>query len=355
MWLAKQLPVMHLPPGQLKVVLILALLQELQVKPQRDLFQGLFEKDLQLCPDCFSGQREQCEEIFQKIAEPSDWSRLLKAISLLVDRRTIYFLELKEDHKETKVVAKRKDIHVQKHEAEIAEKEFLELEERPGGFHLCRTSLSKPRFVDYLSRRGHASASTWFYMMHYVSPLLMQELYLLEFPVPKTWATCGLTHFQSYAGRTLMHYADAEENLRLELSRQLLQLSLKLTFGFSDFRIYLTDFTADNLAYDEDSKKVVLIDLDSLVLVDAASTSGQAQKYEPLPGEGFTFNVSAFCSGQQLDANVYQACLLLRDVLLKTIDNERLQLLLEQCVACQDDLCDMRFQQAYDLIKLLES
>jgi len=100
---------------------------------------------------------------------------------------------------------------------------------------------------------------------------------------------------------------------------------------------------------------VVLIDLDSLVLVDAASTSGQAQKYEPLPGEGFTFDVSAFCSGQQLDANVYQACLLLRDVLLKTIDNERLQLLLEQCVACQDDLCDMRFQQAYDLIKLLDS
>ncbi|XP_016968046.1 divergent protein kinase domain 2A [Drosophila biarmipes] len=347
---------MHLPPGQLKVLLILALLQELQVKPQRELFQELFEKDLQLCPVCFSGQRERCEEVFQKIAEPSDWSRLLKAISLLFDQRAIYFLELKEDQEKTKVVAKRKDIHLQKREAENSRKEFLELEERPGGFHLCRTSSRIPRFVDYLAQRGHASASIWFYMMHYVSPLLMQELYLLQFPVPKTHASCGLTHFQAYAGRTLMHYAEAEENLRLELSRQLLQLALKLTFGFSDFRIYLTDFTADNLAYDDDSKKVVLIDLDSLVLVDAASTSGQAQKYEPLPGEGgFTFDVSAFCSGQQLDANVYQACLLVRDVLLRNTDNERLQMLLEQCVACQDDLCDMRFQQAYDLIKLLES
>ncbi|XP_016999534.2 divergent protein kinase domain 2A [Drosophila takahashii] len=346
---------MHLPPGQLKVVLILALLQELQVKPQRDIFQDLFEKDVQLCHECFTGQREQCEEIFQKIAEPSDWSRLLKGISLLFDRRTVYFLDLIEEDWETEVVAKRKNIYEQKHDVENTKKIFLELEERPGGFHLCRTFAKKARFVEYLEQRGHAAASSWFYMMHYVSPLLMQELHSLQFPVPRTYASCGLTHFQAYAGQTLIHYAEAEENLRLELSRQLLELSLKLTFGFSDFRIYLTDFTADNFAYDELNQRVTLVDLDSLVLVDGLSTSGEAQKYEPLPGEGFTFDVSAFCSGQQLDANVYQACLLLRDFLLKNVDNERLQLLLEQCVACQDELCDMRFQQAYDLIKLLDN
>uniref|UniRef100_A0A6P4EF77 Uncharacterized protein LOC108041698 n=1 Tax=Drosophila rhopaloa TaxID=1041015 RepID=A0A6P4EF77_DRORH len=346
---------MHLSPGHLKVVLILALLQELQVKPQRNVFQELFESDLQLCPACFSGHREQCEQIFQKILEPSDWSRLIKAVSQFFDRRAIYFLELKEEHQGTQLVAKRKNIDQRKLNTKHLENEFLELKERPGGFHLCRTSGKKPRYVSYLEERGHASASVWFYMMHYVGPLLMQELYFLDFPVPRTFASCGLTHFQSYAGRTLIHYVEADEDLRMQLACQLLQLSLKLTFGFSDFRIFLTDFTADNLAYDETSRKVILIDLDSLVLVDAESTSGQVEKYEPLPGEGFTFDVSAFCSGQQLDANVYQACLLIRDVLLKDLDNKRLQLLLEQCVTCQDDLCDMRFQKAYDLIKLLDS
>ncbi|XP_017077214.2 divergent protein kinase domain 2A [Drosophila eugracilis] len=346
---------MHLSSGQLKVVLILALLQELQVKRQRDVFQELFEKDLQLCPQCFVEQREQCQDIFQKISEPSDWSRLLKAVSLLIDRRTIYFLELNDVHQEAKLVAKRKAIEDQKHKTENPKKEFLELKERPGGFHLCRSLTGKPRFVNYLEQRGHSSASVWLYMMHYVSPLLMQELYIQGFPVPRTYASCGFTHFQSYAGHTLMYYAEAEEGLRLDLARQLLQLSLKLTFGFSDFRIYLTDLTADNLAYDKENKKLIIIDLDSVVLVDAASTSGQAQKYEPLPGDGFTFDVSAFCSGQQLDANVYQACLLLRDFLLKDVVNERLQHLLEQCVTCKDELCDMRFQKAYDLIKLMDS
>jgi len=346
---------MHLSHGQLKVVLILALLQELQVKPQREVFQELFEKDLRLCPDTFVGQSEPCGEIFQKIAEPSDWSRLVKAISLLVDRRAIYFLRLKDQDQEVQLVAKRKIIDAQSNQIKNVKKDFYELEERPGGFHLCRTLAREPRFVSYLEQRGHAAASVWFYMMHYVSPLLMQELHLLGFPVPTTYASCGLTHFQSYAGRTLAHYVDAEEGLRVELALQLIQLSLKLTFGFADFRIILTDFTADNLAYDEDTKKVYLIDLDSVVLVDASFAAGQAEKYEPLPGEGFTFDVSAFCSGHQLDANIYQACLLLRDYLLKNLDNEKLQLLLEQCVACQDDFCDMRFQHAYDLIKVLES
>ncbi|XP_017045259.1 uncharacterized protein LOC108090876 [Drosophila ficusphila] len=344
---------MHLSPGQLKVVLVLALLQELQVKPQVDVFQELFEKDLELCPSCFSAQRQQCEEIFQKIKEPSDWTRFLKAIAQLFDHRSIYFLELIEDHQKTQLVAKRKNIYG--HKGKDLEKEFLELKEQPGGFHLCRTFSRKPRFVIYLEQRGYAADTIWFYMMHYVSPLLMQELYRQEFPVPRTYASCGLTHIQSHEGRTIMHYAEAEEKLRLELARKILELSLKLTFGFADFRLLLTDFTADNLAFDEASRKVTVIDLDSLVLVDAASIAGQAEKYEPLPGEGFTFQVSAFCSGQQLDANVYQACLLLRDVLLKNLDNERLQTLLEQCVACQDDFCDMRFQQAYDLIKLLDS
>ncbi|XP_017123717.1 uncharacterized protein LOC108143700 [Drosophila elegans] len=346
---------MHLSPGQLKVVLILALLQELQVKPQRNVFQELLEKDLRVCPACFPDQREHCEDFFRRISEPSDWSRLTKAVSLLFDRRMVYFVELKEEEQVTQLVAKRKHIDQWKVKSEDLENEFLEQKERLGGFHLCRTFARKPRFVSYLEQRGYASTSVWFYMMHYVSQLLMQELYSLDFPVPRTFASCGLTHFQSYAGRSLTHYVEAKEDLRLELASQLLQLALKLTFGFSDFRIYLTDFTADNLAYDEASKKVILIDLDSLVLVDAQSTSGQVQKYEPLPDEGFTFDVSAFCSGQQLDANIYQACLLVRDVLLKNVDNKRLQLLLEQCVSCQDDLCDMRFQKAYDLIKLLDS
>ncbi|KAH8309602.1 hypothetical protein KR059_012114 [Drosophila kikkawai] len=343
---------MHLSPGHLRVVLILALLQELQVRPQGDILRDQFEKDLLLCPACFAGQREQCQAIFEAIAEPSSWSRLLKAISQLFDQRQIYWLELRENKdRRTPLVAKRKALNPYTLQVNNLKEEFLQREERPGGFHLCRTREQPPRFVTYLKERGHCFPSIWFYLTHDVSPLLLRELHSLDFPVPRPYGSCGLTHFQAHAGRTLTHYAEKEEAVRLELARQVLELSLKLTFGFADFRLYLTDLTADNLAYDEATGKVTLIDVDSLVLVDGASTMGHAQKYEPLPGEGFTFDVSMLCSGQQLDANVYQACLLLRDFLRP---NDTLELLLDQCVRCPDDQCDMRFQVAYDLIKLLE-
>ncbi|XP_022225274.2 divergent protein kinase domain 2A [Drosophila obscura] len=342
---------MHLSPGHLKVVLILALLQDLQIRPQKDIFRAHLERDLRLCPACFAGQRWQCEEIFEDIAEPSDWSKLLKSISLLFDRREIYFLQLNGG---AQLVAKRKAIEQQPYRnVDSLRREFLEMEERPGGFQLCRSGSRTPRFVSYFEQRGHEAATIWYYMMHSVTPLLMQELFLLEFPVPRSYGACGLTHFQAYAGRTLVHYAAAVENLRLEMARQLLQLSLKLTFGFADFRIFLTDLTADNLAFDEPSQRVILIDLDSVVLVDASAPLGNAQKYEPLPGDGFTFDVKEFCGGQQLDANVYQACRLLKDFLLQDLANDRLEMLLGQCVRCDNETCDMRFQQAYDLIKLL--
>ncbi|XP_020800238.1 deleted in autism protein 1 homolog [Drosophila serrata] len=343
---------MHLSPGHLRVVLILALLQELQVKPQRDILRDQFEKDLLLCPVCFADQREQCEAFFETITEPSDWSRLLKTISLLFDQRQIYWLELKEtEGSRTRLVAKRKALNRKTVQVNNLEEDFLHLRERPGGFHLCRTGTNTSRFVTYLEHRGHSSPSIWFYLTYDVSPLLLRELHSLGFPVPRPYGTCGLIHFQEDAGRTLTHYAEKEEAIRMKLARQVLELSLKFTFGFADFRLYLTDLTADNLAYDEASGKVTIVDVDSLVLVDSTSTEGHALRYEPLPGEGFTFDVSSFCTGQQMDANVYQACLLLRDFLRP---NDTMQLLLEQCVKCQNDQCDMRFQIAYDLIKLLK-
>lgn len=343
---------MHLLSGQLRIVLVLALLQDLEVKPQKDIFREHFESDLRLCPACFSAQREQCEEVFQAIREPSDLSKLWKAVTLLFDRREIYWLEIGPS---SQLLAKRKRIVASHQSLSSLQEELLNLDERPGGFHLCRTAQKSSGFVTYLSQRGYDSTSIYFYMLHNISPLLMQELHHLDFPVPSTYAICGLTHFQAFAGRTLNHYTEAGEDLRREIAWQLIHLSLKLTFGFEDFRIFLTDFTTDNLAYDTNTRRVLLIDLDSVVMVDAASTSGPSEKYEPLPGDGFTFDVSAFCSGRQLDANVYQACLLLRDFLLKDLDDQRLQALLEKCVKCQDDLCDMRFQYAYDLIKLLDS
>ncbi|SPP72759.1 divergent protein kinase domain 2A [Drosophila guanche] len=342
---------MHLSPGHLRVVLILSLLQDLQIRPQKDTFRAHLERDLRLCPACFAGQRWQCEEIFEAIAEPSDWSKLIKGIALLFDRREIYFLHSNEG---SQLVAKRKANGQSCRNVDSLRREFIEMAERPGGFHLCHGGRGTPRFVSYLEQRGHEAATIWYYMMHSITPLLMQELFLMEFPVPRSYGACGLTHFQAYAGHTLQHYAAAGEDLRLEIARQVLQLSLKLTFGFADFRIFLTDLTADNLAFDEPSQRVLLIDLDSVVLVDAAAPLGNAQKYEPLPGDGFTFDVKQFCGGQLLDANVYQACRLLKDFLLQDLANGRLELLLDQCVRCDDATCDMRFQQAYDLLKLLE-
>ncbi|XP_002062789.3 divergent protein kinase domain 2A [Drosophila willistoni] len=335
---------MHLLYGQLKVVLVLALLQELDVRTQKDIFRKHFNMDLLECPQCFLGQREQCEKFFDTIEEPAKLDRLWKDLTLLVDPREIYWLELNENRENVKCLAKRK----------MTRKISKDLHFNPGGFQMCRNST---RFLAYLEERGYLPATIGYYIHHSISPLLMQELWIMDFPVPRSFAVCGSTLFQAYAGSTLSNYLKAPIDLRLEMAKQLLQLALKLSAGFKGFRIYLTDFTADNFAYNEANGTVLLIDMDTMVLVEsndeAESESQLSKKYKPFPGEGFTYDVNAFCDNQDLDANIYQVCLLLRDQLLPDVKNHRLKEMLNDCVQCEDDKCDIRFKYANNLIDLL--
>ncbi|XP_030387318.1 uncharacterized protein LOC115633940 [Scaptodrosophila lebanonensis] len=357
------LSVMHLSPAHLRIVVILSLLQQLTLKRQSHIFQEHLESDLRDCRECFAAQIENCLGLYESLAEPEDLNKLLKDITLRLDYRHNYWLRLKSNN--ATLLAKRSTVEIRRAKGtketsiELLRAQFLSSVQRPGQFQLCSgqntTKNESHRFVEYFRNRGHLELTIWYYMTHYITPLLMQELWALQWPVPRIYAACGLTYFQAYAGRTLSEFGQEAPALRYRLAQQLLELALKMTFGFDNFRIYITDFTTDNFAYDETRQELTVIDLDTIVVVDAATPLREAEKYAPMPGSDdvFTYDVVAFCAGQLTDANVYQACRLLSDFLLHDAD-EDLHMILLNCVLCADELCDLRFQYAYDLIKIFK-
>ena len=98
-------------------------------------------------------------------------------------------------------------------------------------------------------------------------------------PFPKYHGGCGrLVAFEN-AGRSLADYYSAPWDVRVSLARQLLEMALKFTRNDDGVALYLTDWTADNFAVDEDGR-VALVDGENFVLVDQKVSGIPYEKVE---------------------------------------------------------------------------
>ncbi|KAF0297207.1 Deleted in autism protein 1 [Amphibalanus amphitrite] len=92
-------------------------------------------------------------------------------------------------------------------------------------------------------------------------PLLLQAFPQSEgWPFPRYLGACGRLVMEQYVGPTLANFRDSPWQQRVELALQLLEIADMLTTNDSDFNLYMTDVTADNLAVDADGR-VHLVDV----------------------------------------------------------------------------------------------
>ena len=142
------------------------------------------------------------------------------------------------------------------------------------------------RLVDLLVRRAHyhpaapTVANLLTMLMINPEPIVFMAFPKEEgWPFPKYHGGCGrLVAFEN-AGRSLADYYSAPWDVRVSLARQLLEMALKFTRNDDGVALYLTDWTADNFAVDEDGR-VALVDGENFVLVDQKVSGIPYEKVE---------------------------------------------------------------------------
>ncbi|XP_037812126.1 uncharacterized protein LOC119603914 [Lucilia sericata] len=335
-----------------------------------------FEQDLKYCQKCFEHQIENCLNFFHKIEADNEFS-IRQLINLLPERsckRNNQLVQLKNSHEKliTKYLFKAQNLETSELKIKELKQEFLEQHNALQGMQFAPLK-SFENFIKALQQvhLNLTEITIWHYLINNIQPLLMPLLEQQNFPVPKTYKVCGFTLYQQYAGQDLYHYFQMEFPLKLEISKQLLQAALKFSYGFKNYRFYITDLTADNMVYDTIKNKLYFIDLDTLFIVDSskAKYKSSIHKHEYIECPGcFAYSADDIASYNISDINVYSACQFLREDLFRDHTkgflypippevNEaypKLWQLLNKCVDCPGSVCWERFTVAKDLMAVIE-
>lgn len=335
-----------------------------------------FTEDINYCRRCFEKQWQSCRNFMKDIAGHSDDSLWWNLVTLLPQRtckRNNHMRTISEtgDKVIAKYFANDKDYLKWMIDCKELQKIFLNQERLDGvQFHPPHRI---NEFVDalHLHHRTLPKETIWLYLLVNSQPILMPILYAANFPVPKTYAVCGFTVYQEYAGIALYKLYGKDFKTKLKIAKQLIEAALKFSYGFENYRFYITDLTADNIVYDIDKGLLSFVDLDTVFVVDfrAATYKSAIHKHEYIECPGcFAYSPEDIASHNISDINIYSACQFLREDLYKDEtkgflypipDNitKKYPLILDilnRCVDCPTSKCWERFSIAKELLNILE-
>ncbi|XP_046810798.1 uncharacterized protein LOC111688262 isoform X2 [Lucilia cuprina] len=240
------------------IFLLIIVLNTLDTKDHTNRPQTLhrkhFERDLKYCQKCFEHQIHDCLNFFNLIETDKEFS-LRQLINLLPERsckRNNQLVQLKNSHEKliTKYLFNTKNLGKNKLKIKELKQKFFQQHEGLQGMQFAPLKSFEIFIKDFFLNDVHLNLTEitiWHYLINNIQPLLMPLLEQHNFPVPKTFKVCGFTLYQQYAGQDLYHYYQMEFPLKLEISKQLLQAALKFSYGFNNYRFYITDLTADNM------------------------------------------------------------------------------------------------------------
>ncbi|KAM7345971.1 uncharacterized protein ACRADG_012022 isoform 1-T3 [Cochliomyia hominivorax] len=359
------------------IFLLIIVLNTLDNKDQTSqphlIYSQYFENDIKYCAQCFEPQVPQCLKFFKQIATHDEFSlmHLLNFLPQKPCKRNNQLIQL-QPYNET-IIAKYfyKNTFKMDNNSQISDikKAFLVKQENLQGMQFMPLK-SLDQFIKHLQSYQPKlnEISIWHYLLHDVQSIILPILEQLEFPVPHTYAICGFTLYQHFKGQDLYHFFQATFLQKLEISSQLLEAALKFSYGFNQYRLYITDFTADNIVFDILSNKLYFIDLDTIFIVDStkAKFKSLTHKHEYIECPGcFAYSADDIASYHISDINIYLTCQFLREDLyhdrskgfLYPIPEEISEIypefkqLLNKCVDCKDYLCLERFTVAKKLLK----
>lgn len=119
---------------------------------------------------------------------------------------------------------------------------------------------------------------------------------------------------ESFSGRTLSAYYKSGVHERLVIARNLIRASLDMTTGYSNFRLYVTDATRDNIAVEDGTLAVTFIDLDDVIIQHYQGSSivrdTNAHRHQRATSceNCFSFSTDFICAAEVSDINVFTIC-----------------------------------------------
>ncbi|XP_075166710.1 divergent protein kinase domain 2A [Haematobia irritans] len=360
----------RLSHGRLILLLIVALntLDITTYKYKSQSFDN-FIQDLSYCNKCFESQIVSCQKFLQQISMDNNNPIWWQFLSLLPQR------SCKRNNRLQKIPG-TDDKVIEKYFANTKEhlkwpltsdelKSIFLQQDRLDGMQFHPTD-TVDEFIKILHRHHMRlpQVTLWLYMLVNIQPILMPLLYTMDFPVPKTYATCGFTIYQEYAGQDLYKFYGDSFRIKLKISKQLIKACLKFSQGFQSYRLYITDLTADNMVYDTKKDRLTFIDLDTIFVVDSLKAKHPAviHKHEYIECPGcFAYSPDDIAAHNISDLNIYSACQFLREDLYKDPTKgflypipknyPHLSKLLNRCVDCPwESDCLHRFDVAQKLL-----
>jgi len=134
-------------------------------------------------------------------------------------------------------------------------------------------------------------------------------------PFPQYFGSCGRLAVFEYVGPTLAEYHSAKWGTRAGLAYKLMVMARHLTSNKLGLGIYPTDWSADNIAVDEEGR-VVIVDAENVIVVNQTRVRNVAA-----PGwdvvhtadghvcpDCFSFSVEDLCSHAKADHNYHGVC-----------------------------------------------
>uniref|UniRef100_A0A1A9ZHT2 PIP49_C domain-containing protein n=1 Tax=Glossina pallidipes TaxID=7398 RepID=A0A1A9ZHT2_GLOPL len=330
-------------------------------------------EDSELCKDCFRSQLKGCEKFYESImGQDLSLQSILDVLPKMPSKRNIRWLTMQNTER---VVCKYLRYRNQKkhlHHATVQKLRDELLHSRgPNAWQYCPID-DIESFLSQLKTYLNLKLETlWLYALTNIDLLLKPLLYDLNFPVPRTWHTCGFTLIEDNAGQSLHYFYGENFFQKLEIAKQLLEACLQFSNGFANYRLYITDLTADNIVYDVTKSKLYLIDLDTIFIVDSSKAEyyNSVHRYEYEICEGcFSYQPLDICNYNISDVNIFLACQFLTEDLYQRKTGgflypipqsiqERypnLEKLLNQCVQCTHSNCHNRFDSAQNTINLIK-
>lgn len=335
-----------------------------------------FDSDLKYCQQCFEAQFQHCSNFFKQIDSDKDFSisQFLGFLPKISCKRNNQLIKLRNSN--VKLIAKYlfNQEKTPKNNSDLyhLRRAFLQQHMNMQGMQYAPLKAIDHFIRDLQKLQAQLSEITiWNYLLNNIQLLIFPILYELNFPVPQTYEVCGFTLYQQYAGDDLYNFFKTDFLTQLKISKQLLKAAIKFSHGFSHYRLYITDLTADNIVYDKANNQIFFIDLDTIFIVAAREAKYKSSTHKHLHMECpgcFAYSPDDIAAYNISDVNIFLSCQFLREDLYKnyskgflysislnfTSTNSKLWQLINKCVDCPDNMCSERFTVAKEIIELID-
>ncbi|UJR31397.1 hypothetical protein I4U23_018891 [Adineta vaga] len=138
-----------------------------------------------------------------------------------------------------------------------------------------------------------------------LEPIVLSGLSGVGFPFPSYYGACGRVGVVSDEGSNFVSYLHSPFQFRAYLARELLISMHQLTVGNAEMIIYYPDVNLENFVYNENERRVKIIDLEYLIIVERELFSQVNHNDENIQNQR---HPNKFCNIYMPDFNIEQVC-----------------------------------------------